>query len=73
MDGFPLVRIAMKSYESDTANPYDPVIASDSLNTLREITLSENEIYLRIKKRVVCLYGVIMHEGGILGEYERTL
>ena len=73
MGGFLLVRIAMKSYESNTANPHDHVIASDSLNILREITLSENEIYLRIKKQVACLYGVIMHEGGTLGEYERTL
>ena len=29
--------------------------------------------YLRIKKRVACLYGVIMHDGGMLGEYERSL
>ena len=31
------------------------------------------EIELRIKKRVACLYGVIMHDGGMLGEYERSL
>ena len=30
-------------------------------------------VYLRIKKRVACLYGVIMHDGGMLGEYERSL
>ena len=39
---------------------------------LRKSTLSEC-IYLRIKKRVACLYGVIMHDGGMLGEYERSL
>ena len=30
-------------------------------------------LYLRIEKRVACLYGVIMHDGGMLGEYERSL
>ena len=29
--------------------------------------------YLGIKKRVACLYGVIMHDGGMLGGYERSL
>ena len=28
---------------------------------------------LRIKKRVACRYGVIMHDGWMLGEYERSL
>ena len=28
---------------------------------------------LRIKKRVACIYGVIMQDGGMLGEYERSL
>ena len=30
-------------------------------------------LYLRITKRVAYLYGVIMHDGEMLGEYERSL
>ena len=49
MGGLPLVKIATKSYESDTVNSHDHVIASSSFNILREITLSENETHMENK------------------------
>lgn len=59
MGGLPLVNLATKSYESNTANPHDHLIASSFSNTAREITLSENETHMGNKISVLITQGPI--------------
>ena len=79
---FKILRSLLTIYFLCTTNHTIPTLSTlvpDIKNSLfrnlenMKILRSFKFVYLRIKKRVACLYGVMMHDGGMLGEYERSL